>query len=62
MEARIARLEADVTNLRTHMAEVKAEIRTLRDKMDAITERFDDKLDTLRERIGAVKNSMRATT
>jgi len=50
MEERIARLESDVDHLRTHMADVKAEVRALRDKMDDMKERFDEKLEALRER------------
>jgi predicted nucleic acid-binding Zn-ribbon protein len=43
LESDVARLESDVAHLQTHMADVKAEIRALR-------ERFDEKLQALRER------------
>ena len=59
MEADIARLESDVEHLRTHLADAKAEVRALRDKMDAMAERFDKKLEALRERIGSVRGTTR---
>ena len=57
MEERIARLESDVDHLRTHMADVKAEVRALRDKMDAMKERFDKKLEALRERMAQARTA-----
>ena len=36
MEARIARLESDVAHLRRAMAEVKADLRSLRHRSDAL--------------------------
>jgi uncharacterized coiled-coil protein SlyX len=50
LESDVARLESDVAHLRTRMADVKAEARAMRDKMDAITERFGEKLQALRQR------------
>jgi hypothetical protein len=60
METDIARFQSDVEHLRTHLADAKAEVRALRDKMDAMAERFDKKLEALRERIGSVRGSARS--
>jgi chromosome segregation ATPase len=36
MEARIARLESDVSHLRTDVADIKVDLRALRDKVDGV--------------------------
>jgi uncharacterized coiled-coil protein SlyX len=53
MEARIARLEADVTHVRTDIADIKVDVRALRDKMDSVGQRFDAKLDAMTQRSDA---------
>ena len=45
MEARLARVESDVAHLVTDMADVKAEVRSLRDRIDAMNAKLSDKID-----------------
>ena len=45
MEARIARLEADVTHLLSGVTDIKADIRGLRDRMDAAHARLSERVD-----------------
>ena len=45
MEARIARLEADVTHLLSNVTDIKADIRGLRDRMDAGNARLSERVD-----------------
>ena len=51
MEARIARLESDVGHIASDMADVKIDVRSLRDKFDAkfdgLDAKFDAKFDAL---------------
>ncbi len=58
MEARIARIESDVAHLLTHVADIKVDVRSLRDKTDGMAERFDTKFDALRKSIDGTKDSV----
>lgn len=51
MEARIARLESDVGHMRSDLAEVKADVRILRDKMDVTGIRLSERIDNLGARL-----------
>ena len=69
MEARIARLESDVANLRTNMADMTINVRSLGDKMDDMNARFDTKFDAAKqsiddvtERLGEVKDGTLTVT
>ena len=53
MEARIARLESDVTHLLSNVTDIKADVRGLRDRMDTGHAK-------LAERIDAVSNQLNA--
>ena len=55
MEARIARLESDVAHLRFDMADVKNELRTLRDRVDALGADLNSKLAILKDEIHSAK-------
>jgi len=68
MEARIARLESDVANLRTNMADMTINVRSLGDKMDDMNARFDAKFDATKqsiddvtEKLGEVKDGLTAS-
>lgn len=62
MEARIARLESDVEHIRSDMADVKVDLRALRDKTDAmyvnLTDRIDGVHTDLTGRIDDVKDAL----
>ena len=45
MEARIARLEADVTHLLSNVTDIKADIRGLRGRMDEGNARLSERVD-----------------
>ena len=45
MEARIARLESDVTHLLSSVTDIKADLRGLRDRMDAGHARLSERVD-----------------
>ena len=55
MEARIARLESDVTHLLTNVSDIKADVRGLRDRIDAVASQLNTKFDDLRESFAAAK-------
>jgi hypothetical protein len=46
MEARIARIEADVAHLLTGVAEIKTDVRALRERTDTRLDRLEYKFDT----------------
>jgi hypothetical protein len=62
MEARIARLESDVTHLLSDVTDIKADIRGLRDRMDAghakLSERIDAVSSQLNGKIDAVASQL----
>jgi hypothetical protein len=62
MEARIARLEADVTHLLSGVTDIKADVRGLRDRMDAghakLADRIDGTANKLNEKIDAVTGEL----
>ena len=58
MEARIARLESDVANLRTNMADMTINVRSLGDKMDDMNARFDTKFDATKHSIDDVTEKL----
>lgn len=62
MEARIARLEADVGHIRTDMADVKTDVRRLDSKIDtvntALTAKIDQVYATLLGRTDDLKDSL----
>jgi hypothetical protein len=64
MEARIARVESDVTHLLSDVTEIKADVRGLRDRMDAgnakLAERIDAVASQLNAKIDVVKDSLAA--
>jgi phage host-nuclease inhibitor protein Gam len=55
MEARIARVESDVTHVLTHVADIKTDVRALRTRMDERIDRletkFETKLDALEKKL-----------
>jgi len=59
VEARLARVESDVAHLLTDMADVKADVRSLRDRMDdgfsKLNDKFEAKFHTLQGSISAAK-------
>lgn len=60
MEARLARLESDVTYLRTDVADIKLDVRSLRDKIDSLGARLDQKIDAKFDGLRGELTSMRA--
>lgn len=55
MEARIARLESDVTHLLTNVSDIKADVRGLRDRIDTVASQLNTKFDDLRDSFAAAK-------
>ena len=55
MEAWIARLESDVTHLLTNVSDIKADVRGLRDRIDAVASQLNTKFDDLRDSFAAAK-------
>jgi hypothetical protein len=55
MEARIARLESDVSHVRSDLGEIKVDLRALRDKVDSVEKLVHDKFDSLRREIGGLR-------
>ena len=53
MEARIARLESDVTHLLSDMADIKTDVRSLRDKLDAVGSQLNTKIEGVETRLNA---------
>jgi hypothetical protein len=53
MEARIARVESDVTHLLSDASDIKADVRGLRDRIDAVASQLNTKLDDLRDSFAA---------
>ena len=49
MEERIARLESDVAHLNRQIADIKLDIRALRDRMDARFDRLESKREAQRD-------------
>lgn len=45
VEARIARLESDVSHLRSDVGEVKLDLRSLRDKLDGVSSQLIGRID-----------------
>jgi hypothetical protein len=62
MEARIARLESDVTHLLSDVKDIKADLRGLRDRMDAgharLSERIDSASSELNKKIDGLRDSL----
>jgi uncharacterized coiled-coil protein SlyX len=63
MEVQIAQLESAVAHLYTLVADIKMELRSLRDRMDYLDLKFDERLDSVRSRldgkIGALESRSR---
>lgn len=61
MEARIARVESDVTHLLSDVSDIKADVRGLRDRMDAghakLTERIDAASGLLNAKFDGLRDS-----
>ena len=55
MEARLARLESDVTHTRSDIADIKSDIRTLRDRIDALSVDLNTKFAALKDEIHSAK-------
>jgi hypothetical protein len=55
MEARIARLESDVTHVLTNVSDIKADVRGLRDRIDTVASQLNTKFDDLRDSFAAAK-------
>ncbi len=53
MEARIARLESDVTHLLSGVTDIKADVRGLRDRMDAGHAKLSERIDTVATQLNA---------
>ena len=53
MEARIARLESDVSHLRTDVADIKIDLRSLRDKIEAMFTKLSEKIEGVEQRLNA---------
>lgn len=50
MEARIARLESDVAHMCTDVADIKIDLRSLRDKINDVDKRLNAKIDDVADR------------
>ena len=55
VEARIARLESDMSHVRTDVADIKIDIRARFDKVDARLDRLDTKIDALEDSLASAK-------
>jgi outer membrane murein-binding lipoprotein Lpp len=59
MEARIARLESDVTHLLTDVSDIKADVRGLRDRIDAVANQLNGKIDNVASQLNAKFDGLR---
>ena len=53
VEARIARLESDVSHIRSDLADVKLDVRALRARLDEVSDRHTDGLNALDAKLTA---------
>ena len=58
MVARIARKESDVAHLRTDVADIKIDLRSLRDKDDLMGAKLSERIDKLAEEMGSLETSI----
>ena len=59
MEARIARVESDVTHLLTDVSDIKADVRGLRDRIDAVASQLNGKIDNVANQLNAKFDGLR---
>jgi outer membrane murein-binding lipoprotein Lpp len=59
MEARIARLESDVTHLLANVSDIKADVRGLRDRIDAVGSQLNGKIDNVASQLNAKFDELR---
>jgi len=57
VEERLPRLESNVENIQTNVAEMKVDIRRLNDKIDGVDQRLSAKSDSLKDAIAALQLS-----
>ncbi|HTQ37360.1 MAG TPA: hypothetical protein VMH77_10035 [Steroidobacteraceae bacterium] len=58
MEARVARIESDAAHLCMDMAEVRQDVRALRDKLDGAEIRLTEKVESLEARLTGKMDSL----
>jgi hypothetical protein len=59
MEARMARVESDVTHLLSDVSDIKADVRGLRDRMDAVASQLNGKIDNVASQLNAKFDDLR---
>jgi len=59
MEARIARVESDVTHLLSDVSYIKADVRGLRDRIDAVANQLNGKIDNVASQLNAKFDGLR---
>ena len=59
MEARIARVESDVTHLLSDVSDIKADVRGLRDRVDAVASQLNGKIDNVASQLNAKFDGLR---
>ena len=58
MEARIARIESDVAHLSSDVADIKVELRGLRDRVDLGHATLSEKIEKLADKVAEAKASL----
>jgi hypothetical protein len=61
MEARIARLESDVSHLRADVAEIKLDLRSFRDKHDQQVDQVNARIESVRADLTAKYDNLKDT-
>ena len=59
MEARIARVESDITHLLSDVSDIKADVRGLRDRIDAVANQLNGKIDNVASQLNAKFDDLR---
>jgi len=54
----VAELRSDVRHIQSDVTDVKADMRVLREETRALSDRFEQKFETVNKEISAVKNSL----
>ena len=55
MEARIARMESDISHVRSDVGEIKVDLRSLRDKVDDVDTRLSSRINSVKDTIANAK-------
>lgn len=61
MEARIAQIESDVVHLRADVADIKIDLRSLRDKVDLLDAKLSEKTEKLAVGLVEMKASLESS-